>query len=165
MGWWLQLVGIILALLGGAFSLVGFIISPDQTIVNTIRNYFSQTQSIKVLPPSMGGVDHLNLDNIARLKLYVPYSLENVTLLRAGPGNLHRTIYSAGLRISEAIALTARDIDSARMVICVRQGKGRKDRYTVLSDQLLGILRVLTVTLLKKPEAQKPEKKIDVSAG
>jgi site-specific recombinase XerD len=51
------------------------------------------------------------------------------------------TIYSAGLRISEAIALTARDIDSARMVICVRQGKGRKDRYTVLSNQLLGILR------------------------
>src|SRR5215831_2915689 len=51
------------------------------------------------------------------------------------------TIYSAGLRISEAIALTVRDIDSARMVICVRQGKGRKDRYTVLSKQLLGILR------------------------
>lgn len=51
------------------------------------------------------------------------------------------TIYSAGLRISEAMRLTAQDIDSARMVICVRQGKGRKDRYTVLSEQLLGILR------------------------
>ena len=51
------------------------------------------------------------------------------------------TIYSAGLRISEAMRLTAHDIDSARMVICVRQGKGRKDRYTVLSKQLLGILR------------------------
>src|SRR5262245_59317822 len=51
------------------------------------------------------------------------------------------TIYSAGLRISEAMRLTPQDIDSARMVICVRQGKGRKDRYTVLSGQLLGILR------------------------
>jgi integrase/recombinase XerD len=51
------------------------------------------------------------------------------------------TIYSAGLRISEAMRLTAHDIDSARMVICVRQGKGSKDRYTVLSKQLLGILR------------------------
>jgi site-specific recombinase XerD len=51
------------------------------------------------------------------------------------------TIYSARLRISEALRLTARDIDSARMVICVRQGKGSKDRYTVLSKQLLGILR------------------------
>jgi site-specific recombinase XerD len=52
-----------------------------------------------------------------------------------------RTAFITGVRISEAIALTARDIDSARMVICVRQGKGRKDRYTVLSNQLLGILR------------------------
>jgi integrase/recombinase XerD len=51
------------------------------------------------------------------------------------------TIYATGLRVSEAVALTIKDIDSARMVIHIRSGKGRKDRYVMLSEQLLGILR------------------------
>jgi site-specific recombinase XerD len=51
------------------------------------------------------------------------------------------TIYAAGLRVSEVVALTASDIDSKGMVICVRQGKGRKDRYVMLSEQLLAVLR------------------------
>jgi site-specific recombinase XerD len=51
------------------------------------------------------------------------------------------TCYAAGLRISEAIALTPAAIDSKRMVIRVEQGKGKKDRYTMLSPKLLEILR------------------------
>jgi len=51
------------------------------------------------------------------------------------------TIYSTGLRLSEAISLKIKDIDSGRMVIRVEQGKGRKDRYTILSKVLLERLR------------------------
>jgi integrase/recombinase XerD len=57
----------------------------------------------------------------------------------------HRTIlttcYAAGLRISEAVALTSPAIDSRRMVIRVEHGKGQKDRYVMLSPRLLEILR------------------------
>jgi integrase/recombinase XerD len=51
------------------------------------------------------------------------------------------TIYAAGLRVSEVVTLTNKDIDSTRMVIHIRQAKGRKDRYVMLSEQLLAILR------------------------
>lgn len=51
------------------------------------------------------------------------------------------TIYSAGLRVSEALKLKIKDIDSKRMEIRVEQGKGKKDRYTLLSDVLLKKLR------------------------
>ena len=57
----------------------------------------------------------------------------------------HRTIltvcYAAGLRVSEAVRLTPDAIDSQRMVIRVEAGKGRKDRYVMLSPRLLDILR------------------------
>jgi site-specific recombinase XerD len=51
------------------------------------------------------------------------------------------TAYSAGLRVSELVRLKPRDIHSDRMLIRVEQGKGRKDRYTLLSERLLGELR------------------------
>lgn len=50
-------------------------------------------------------------------------------------------IYSAGLRVGEAVRLKISDIDSKRKLIHIRNAKGRKDRYTLLSDNVLQILR------------------------
>ena len=51
----------------------------------------------------------------------------------------HRTVlitaYSSGLRISEVVSLMIEDVDFERMMIRVKQGKGRKDRYTILSEK------------------------------
>ena len=50
--------------------------------------------------------------------------------------------YGAGLRVSEAVAVKISDIDSKRMLLRVEQGKGRKDRYAMLSPRLLEVLRI-----------------------
>jgi len=49
--------------------------------------------------------------------------------------------YGTGLRAAEVVSLRVSDIDSERQVIRVEQGKGRKDRYAILSDDLLDLLR------------------------
>ncbi len=51
------------------------------------------------------------------------------------------TAYATGLRVSELVRLKVSDIDSSRMMVKVEQGKGRKDRYTILSQRLLIELR------------------------
>jgi len=70
---------------------------------------------------------------------------EVVRFLEAVAGLKHRaaltTAYAAGLRVSEVVSLKVANIDSSRMVIRIEQGKGAKDRYVMLSPQLLGILR------------------------
>ena len=60
------------------------------------------------------------------------------------------TAYAAGLRVSEAIHLKVADIDSQRMMLRVDQGKGRKDRYIMLSPRLLEVLRDYWKTLRPK---------------
>ena len=66
-------------------------------------------------------------------------------LLSAPPHPRHRlvlmTVYAAGLRVSEAIALKVADIDADRMTIRIEQGKGAKDRYVPLAARLLQELR------------------------
>ncbi len=50
-------------------------------------------------------------------------------------------IYSAGLRLGEVIELKVNNIDSMRMLIRIADAKGKKDRYVMLSDKLLSLLR------------------------
>ncbi len=81
-------------------------------------------------------------------KLPTVYSMEEVRRLLAAAVNfkhllLLETAYSAGLRISELVRLEPHHIESDpdRMLIRVDQGKGKKDRYTILSQKLLLDLR------------------------
>lgn len=80
-------------------------------------------------------------------KLPEVLSVEEAALpLEAAPGIKYKAAlgvaYGAGLRVSEVAHLKVDDIDSARMLIRVEQGKGRKDRNAMLSPQLLGLLRL-----------------------
>jgi site-specific recombinase XerD len=79
-------------------------------------------------------------------RLPVVLSPDELTRFFAAIGSLRyravlMTAYAAGLRVSEVVALRVEDIDSQRMVLRVRQGKGRKDRYVMLSPRLLALLR------------------------
>lgn len=79
-------------------------------------------------------------------RLSVILSPEEVArLLDAAPGLKAKAAlsvsYGAGLRASEVVSLKVTDIDSSRQVIRVEQGKGRKDRYAMLSHDLLELLR------------------------
>src|SRR5467141_1097943 len=88
---------------------------------------------------------------------YIPYpkkpkplpvilSRDEVKALLLAPRHLkHRailaTLYATGVRVSELCQLQGTDIDSHRMVIRIRQGKGKRDRFVMLSPDLLPLLR------------------------
>jgi integrase/recombinase XerD len=95
------------------------------------------------------GWDVLHLDlppRTGRSQLPQVLSIEELQRLFTRTKNpRHRvllmTTYAAGLRVSEVVRLQLTDIESDRMLIRVEQGKGRKDRYTLLSTRLLTELR------------------------
>jgi site-specific recombinase XerD len=79
-------------------------------------------------------------------KLPVVFSKQEVKALLKAPARLKQRvmlalIYSAGLRISELCELNVSDIDSDRMQIRIKQSKGNKDRYVILSEYLVKGLR------------------------
>jgi len=73
-------------------------------------------------------------------------SREEVFKILSSVNNIkHRAIlmltYSAGLRVSEVVRLRIEDIDTQRKLIHIRGAKGRKDRYTILSEVALDTIK------------------------
>lgn len=138
--------------------------SPDTATVDDLRNYQLHLVDAGTSPMSLNAAIiglkfffDVTLDRgelMAKMrpvriphKLPVVLSKEEVGRLIAACGNLkHQTAlslaYGTGLRASEVSALKVGDIDSERMTLRVEQGKGRKDRYAMLSPVLLERLRV-----------------------
>jgi integrase/recombinase XerD len=137
--------------------------SPDTATPEDLRRYQLHQRQNGVSPPSMNGAvaalrffftTTLDRPEMARYltfvreprKIPVVLSPEEVTrLLEAAPGPKYKAAlsaaYAAGLRVSEVVALKVSDVDSQRFLLRIEQGKGRKDRFAMLSPKLLELLR------------------------
>ncbi len=107
--------------------------------INAIKFYFERV---------LGGDRKVYLIDRPREEKTLPIVLNETeisAILKAAENLKHKTIlmtcYSAGLRLSELVNLKLKDIDSERMQIHIAQGKGKKDRYSILSPKLLILLR------------------------
>lgn len=114
-------------------------ISQQNQIISSIKFFY-----IKVLNKKYKKIDFTRPRNEKRLPRIIEkeFLIDKINKI----DNLkHRTIlsltYSTGLRVSEIINLKISDIDSKRMLIIVRQSKGRKDRIVPLSNNILILLR------------------------
>ncbi|MDG1278341.1 MAG: tyrosine-type recombinase/integrase [Algoriphagus sp.] len=113
--------------------------SHQNQAINAVKFYFEKVKG--------GERKYYHVDRPIREKtLPEVCSEEEIVAIFKSVANLkHKailmTIYSAGLRISELTNLKIKDIDSKRMQIRVEQGKGKKDRYTLLSQKNLEVLR------------------------
>ena len=137
--------------------------SPDQLTQQAIRSYLLHLKERGLSPSSrnvaISGMKFFYHQCLGwnEQKLFLPprkrsWQLPEVLgqkeverLLCANPKLRDRcllmTAYATGLRVSELVRLKVSDIDSERMMVKVEQGKGRKDRYTILSGRLLSELR------------------------
>ena len=134
--------------------------TPDQLTDDEVQNYLLQLHSQRKLASSTCNQAYAALKFFyavtvrrSHASLLVPVrrgeqklpeilSCQEVERIIEASANLrHRVLlmatYSGGLRVSEAVALRPADIDVERGVIRIEQGKGRKDRYTVLSERLV----------------------------
>ena len=138
--------------------------APDSATVEDLRNYQLHLVDTGTSPMSLNAaISGLKFffeitlqrgELMARMqpvrlpqRLPVVLSREEVARLIAACNNLkHQTAlslaYATGLRASEVVSLKVSDVDSGRMTLRVEQGKGRKDRYAMLSPLLLERLRV-----------------------
>jgi integrase/recombinase XerD len=115
-------------------------ISVQNTTINAIKFYYEKV---------LGGKRtfyHLDRPRTEKTLPEVMSEEQVADLLNSVENLKHRailmTIYSAGLRIGEAINLRISDIDSKRMQIRIEQAKGKKDRYTLLSLKTLEVLKM-----------------------
>ena len=130
--------------------------SPDQLTREQVQEYHDllTSQRVSSLPQAVAAIQFLYGKVLERdwkiAQSYRPKPQRSSVVLTpqevsrllaaAEPGKarmLLTTMYGCGLRVSEAIALEVTDIDSQRMVIHIRNGKGRKDRYVPLGENLL----------------------------
>ena len=137
--------------------------SPDQAIPEDLRRFQLHQTQTGVRPPSINGsvaalrfffTVTLDRPEMARHLTFVrePRKMPSILspeevarLLEAAPGPKYKaalsSAYAAGLRVSEVVALKVSDIDSERLLLRIEQGKGRKDRFAMLSPKLLELLR------------------------
>jgi integrase/recombinase XerD len=137
---------------------------PDQLDKEQIRSYLVHLTVEKKLSPNtmtgqISGLRFFYNETLGwdETKLFIPprkkssplpevFSPSEVVRLMDGTRGLNQrvllmTAYSAGLRVGELVSVKITDIDAARMTIRVKQGKGGKDRYAILSQNLLTELR------------------------
>ena len=137
--------------------------SPDTATADDLRRFQLHQTETGVRPPSINGsvaalrfffTVTLDRPELARhlvfvrepRKIPVVLSPEEVArLLEAAPGPKYMAAlaaaYGAGLRIAEVAALKVPDVDSQRMLLRIEPGKGRQDRFAMLSERLLELLR------------------------